>query len=100
MVATNTIYVVCSGAVPDRLPISSTPIILGRHDECDIVLRQGRVSRHHCQVQRKGAVIEVTDLGSSNGTLLDGVRLVPQTPTPWKPGAALEIADYKLQLEL
>ena len=99
-VATHNVYVTCEDAVPPRLPIASAPITVGRQDTCDIVLPNGRVSRQHCQLQRRGLVVEVTDLGSSNGTFMDGKRLPPHKPTAWNPDVELSIPPYTLYLEI
>jgi serine phosphatase RsbU (regulator of sigma subunit)/pSer/pThr/pTyr-binding forkhead associated (FHA) protein len=46
--------------------------ILGRHPDCDIVLDVGAVSRHHAQVVRVEDDFFVEDLGSRNGTFVNG----------------------------
>ncbi len=71
--------------------------LIGRTADCDIVVSQAEVSSNHCRLTRadKGFLLE--DLGSSNGTYVNGVRiskptLVQQTdhitlgqkiPFPW-----------------
>jgi pSer/pThr/pTyr-binding forkhead associated (FHA) protein len=47
--------------------------IIGRSHESDIVIpeRYGRVSKQHCAIRRNMDGIEVTDVGSSNGTYLN-----------------------------
>ena len=48
---------------------------LGRADECDIVLTSERVSRKHARFTCADGVLSVTDLGSRNGTLVDGRKV-------------------------
>ena len=50
-------------------------VLIGRGDDCDIKLVSDRVSRHHCEVLYKDGHYELHDLGSTNGTYLDGVRV-------------------------
>ena len=50
-------------------------LTLGRSQENDIVLDDPQVSRHHAQVIRRGNQIIVEDLGSTNGTLVNGRRI-------------------------
>jgi hypothetical protein len=57
---------------------------IGRSRENDVVLRDARVSRRHARVKADGAAFVIEDLGSSNGTFLDGRRveralLAPET---------------------
>ena len=57
-------------------------ITIGRLPECAIVLDDPNVSRRHAQVRREGDAVFVVDLGSTNGTRVNGVlvrehRLVP-----------------------
>src|SRR5690242_3006327 len=57
--------------------------LIGRAPDCDLVVNQPEVSTHHCRLTRtdKGFVLE--DLGSSNGTFVNGVRI--RKPTPVQP---------------
>ena len=50
-------------------------VLIGRADDCDIKLVSDRVSRHHCEVVFRDGQFEVRDLGSTNGTYVDGVRI-------------------------
>ncbi len=49
---------------------------IGRAEDNDLELLDPKVSRHHARITRQGAAYVVTDLGSANGTLIDGVPLV------------------------
>ena len=51
-------------------------IVIGVHPSADLVLRDGTVSRFHCEVAVDGDRIVIKDLGSRNGTLVDGVSVV------------------------
>jgi DNA-binding NtrC family response regulator len=54
----------------------SQRIVIGVHPSADLVLRDGTVSRFHCEVAVDGDRIAIKDLGSRNGTLVDGVSVV------------------------
>ena len=45
---------------------------IGRHDDNDIVIADGRLSRHHAKIVADGAGFAIEDLDSSNGTFVDG----------------------------
>jgi hypothetical protein len=51
---------------------------LGRHDDCGIRIKSSQVSRRHCEVFEAGGKLTVRDLGSSNGTFVNGKRVTGQ----------------------
>jgi pSer/pThr/pTyr-binding forkhead associated (FHA) protein len=54
-------------------------IIVGRNSDNDISIDDGQASRHHCQISRlENGVIYITDLQSTNGTYVNGQRIVGQ----------------------
>lgn len=52
---------------------------LGRADQADWRIARERVSRLHAEVQRRGPLLSIHDLGSTNGTYVDGVRVAQKT---------------------
>jgi len=50
-------------------------ILLGRSDDCDLVLTQGHPSRRHAQISISDEGVSIEDLGSANGSFLNGERL-------------------------
>ena len=56
-------------------PIQLGDCLLGRSPDCMIVLTSARVSREHAVVRRAPAGLEIEDLGSRNGTWVNGVRI-------------------------
>jgi hypothetical protein len=61
--------------MPDgrRIPLGEEPVSIGRLQDCDIMLSDPNVSRRHAEVRRQGNVFVVIDLGSTNGTKVNGV---------------------------
>lgn len=57
------------------IPVPVRALTLGRADGADLVLEDPAVSRHHCRVQLGGERLLVEDLGSTNGTFIDGMPL-------------------------
>ncbi|KAA0218427.1 FHA domain-containing protein [bacterium] len=49
--------------------------VIGRRSSCDLVLRIDSVSREHCRIEAKDGAYWLYDNGSSNGTLLNGLRI-------------------------
>lgn len=60
--------------LPDgrRVPVGEDPVTVGRLPDCDIVLSDPNVSRRHAEVRRRGNDFIVVDLGSTNGTRVNG----------------------------
>lgn len=52
--------------------------VAGRHPDADIFLDDVTVSRRHAEFRRNGTGFEVVDLGSMNGTYVDGNRVESQ----------------------
>jgi hypothetical protein len=61
--------------LPDgrRLALATEPVRIGRMPDCAVALSDPQVSRHHAEVRPARNGYEVVDLGSTNGTLLNGV---------------------------
>ena len=58
-----------------RFAIENKPLTIGRAPDCDIELADDCVSRNHCSVSRTEAGSNISDLGSTNGTYIDGVSV-------------------------
>jgi pSer/pThr/pTyr-binding forkhead associated (FHA) protein len=55
------------------------PKVVGRDEEADIIVDDGDVSRRHCSIAGLPNGIRVQDLGSTNGTWLNGKRITSAT---------------------
>jgi adenylate cyclase len=62
------------GAPPAKVPVEGT-VLIGREADCRIVLTDDLVSRHHAQVVLHNGKVVLKDLGSTNGTTVEGVRV-------------------------
>jgi predicted component of type VI protein secretion system len=70
---------------------------IGRHDECQIRIRSSQVSRRHCELVPEGDALVVRDLGSSNGTFVNGKRVLGKQAL--KPGDVLTIGGVTLRVD-
>jgi pSer/pThr/pTyr-binding forkhead associated (FHA) protein len=55
--------------------LGSDPVVVGRSSSCPIPINDEQASREHCRIEREGDDWYVVDLGSSNGTRLDGRKI-------------------------
>lgn len=65
--------------------------IIGRRPECDIRVRERAVSGVHAEVIRMRDTVTINDLASTNGTMLNGLRI--RTPMPLMQGALLKLGN-------
>lgn len=65
--------------------------IIGRSAECGLRIASSLVSRQHCKISILDDSVLVRDLGSSNGTFLNGSRLDPEKDYPVEPDAQLSV---------
>lgn len=55
-----------------RLRLPDRPVVVGRGDGVDVRIRSTEISREHCRLTSDGDDLLVDDLGSSNGTFING----------------------------
>lgn len=70
---------------------------VGRHDDCVIRIRSSQVSRRHCEIFEADGRLMVRDLGSSNGTYVNGLRVLGQQPL--KVGDVISIGGVALRVD-
>jgi pSer/pThr/pTyr-binding forkhead associated (FHA) protein len=72
------LLVVQGRSAVNTLKLADGVTTIGRHDECQLRIKSSQVSRKHCQLFEKKGLLLVKDLGSSNGTLVNGKRIEGQ----------------------
>jgi adenylate cyclase len=71
-------------------------LVIGRDFECDIVLLHLSVSRRHARLVLADNILQIEDLGSTNGTAVDGAIVQAGTKRSLPAGARLRIGDIEL----
>jgi adenylate cyclase len=80
----------------DPVPLLQKKLLIGRRDSCDIALRFPNVSSRHCELELISGYWMVRDLGSSNGTKVNGVRV----QSKWvMPGDELAVAKHRFKID-
>ncbi|MCI0682710.1 MAG: FHA domain-containing protein [Gemmataceae bacterium] len=62
-----------------EIAIPGEEFLLGRGPECDLRLHDSATSRRHCLIRVRGDEATLADLGSSNGTFVNGARVLSQS---------------------
>jgi hypothetical protein len=86
-----------SGAIDGKVYLLYTntafgKTVIGRESDCNIILDFPEVSRHHAAIQIKDGEILLEDLGSSNGTFVDGDRI---QKTKLSPGQEISFENLR-----
>lgn len=78
--------------LPDR------DVIVGRSEECNITLKTDEVSRRHCRLSKRDGQLCVKDLGSRNGTVVNGVEVTGEKTLAH--GDELQIGPMRFRVQL
>lgn len=77
-----------------RLPIRVPVVNIGRADYNDLVIPDDSVSSAHAKLQRREGMWVLTDLGSTNGTMVDGEKVTGEAVL--SPGATVRLGEVSL----
>jgi len=80
----------------DPIPLTVPRLTVGRRESCDLCLRHSNVSSVHCELSFRNGRWSVRDLGSSNGTKVNGIRMKEKT---LHPGDEVGIAGHRFTIE-
>ena len=58
-----------------RIALGDRPVTIGRMSECTVPLNDQNVSRRHAEIRPGRGAYVVNDLGSTNGTMVNGTRI-------------------------
>lgn len=77
-------------------PINGETLVFGRNSTaCNVVFPEDvrGISRMHCRIERNGNSCTITDLGSSYGTFVNGMKIQQYTPITLKSGDTIYLGD-------
>lgn len=73
-------FVLLQGGEAVPYPVTKEVMVLGRHPDCDIQLQSNMLSRKHARLVKDGDGYFLEDLGSGNGTFVNGKRIDTRVP--------------------
>ncbi|MBS0223068.1 MAG: adenylate/guanylate cyclase domain-containing protein [Proteobacteria bacterium] len=83
----------------DRLVTLAQGMVIGRAaDQCELVVPHPTVSRRHARLMLNGDALQVEDLGSTNGTAVNGAIALARVPVPLQTGSRLRVGDVELSV--
>src|SRR3954469_7387308 len=90
------LHVVRGRSASQTLKLTDGVNSVGRHDDCSVRIKSSQVSRKHCELFEKKGMLLVKDLGSSNGTFVNGKKIQGQQVL--EPGDELTIGQVTLRV--
>ena len=75
------------------------PVVVGRGEEAKFRVQQDSVSRRHCELFIKDDAVFVRDLGSTNGTILDGEKIPSSVASLVPPGAQIRVGGIVFRVD-
>lgn len=91
------LVVVQGRSASQAVRLSSSVTTVGRQEDCQLRIKSSQVSRKHCQLFEKKGLLLVKDLGSSNGTFVNGKKVDDQRVL--EAGDELTIGGVKFKVE-
>ena len=81
----------------ERTKLPAQGMTIGRATgQCELVVAHGTVSRRHARLLLAGRAVQIDDLGSTNGTSVNGVDVKKGVPVAIHPGDRIRIGDVEL----
>lgn len=77
----------------------SLPVVIGRGEGATLRLTEDSVSRRHCEIVDRDGTVVLRDLGSTNGTLLDGAPLAREGEAEVASGGVVQVVGYRIVIE-
>ena len=86
-----------AGRPPIQFDLGDALISVGRSSDNDVIVDDGEVSRHHCQLKLQHGAYSFADLGSRNGSYVNGQ---PVSEVALGPGDRIQLGDTEIEFQV
>jgi hypothetical protein len=73
--------------------------VIGRSPDCQLKVASSQISRRHCQIVINGTIVGIKDLGSANGTFVNGRRIPAEVVIPLTPGTRVMLGPLQFTID-
>ena len=86
--------------VGTKIAIKKSEFLIGRSPKCHLCAGSSSISRQHCAFLRKDSTVHVKDLGSRNGTIVNGKKLKPEKEYELSSGDEIAVGSLRFLLTI
>src|SRR3954466_11902646 len=72
---------------------------IGRSPDCQLKVASNQISRRHCTIVIREMLVAIKDLGSANGTFVNGRQIPAQVEVPLTPGTRVALGPLQFSIE-
>lgn len=91
------LVMVREGQPPRRFVLAKEVTVIGRKEDCDLRIPLSEISRRHCKLVKTDTGLRVEDMGSSNGTLVNGQKI---NEIDLEPGDRLTVGSMSFVVQI
>lgn len=91
------LILILAGRTIERFENEFEILTVGRNPDCDLMIENVGVSRFHCEIKREGDLCQLRDLGSDNGTSVNGIQITQ--PYNLNNGDSIGVGKYMIRFE-
>ncbi|MCB0357079.1 MAG: FHA domain-containing protein [Bdellovibrionales bacterium] len=79
---------------------SAGSCVVGRGDKCDVTVKHNKLSRRHFEITKQNNNFTIIDLGSANGTMINGKVVSTHQPLRIESGDEISVSNFKFSFEI
>ncbi|MBN1318503.1 MAG: FHA domain-containing protein [Anaerolineales bacterium] len=88
--------IACGHGQPSSITVKNKPVIIGRNNDCDMILDDISISRHQCKIFTRNSQLWVADMSQQESTRIGNDVVSPDAPHVWPEGIQLHLGPFTL----